>query len=107
MKVAPKREGVGVWPIVPTPPGLSVLNAACSQALERNPNLPSALNNIAVIYHFQAETAEQDGRAEDAIEFYDKAADYWKEAIRLAPTNYMEAQNWLQARGELSPDRPY
>eukprot|EP00667_Euglena_gracilis_P013254 EG_transcript_13660 len=77
------------------------------QSLERNPNMPSALNNIAVIYHFQGETAEQEGRAEDAIELFDKAADYWREAIRLAPTNYMEAQNWLQSRGELSPDRPY
>ena len=26
---------------------------------------------------------------------FDKAADYWKEAIRLAPTNYISAQNWL------------
>lgn len=24
--------------------------------------MPSALNNIAVIYHFQGETAEQEGR---------------------------------------------
>jgi len=77
------------------------------QALERNPNMPSALNNIAVIYHFQAETAEKDGRTEDAFELFDKAADYWREAIRLAPTNYMEAQNWLQSRGQLAADRPY
>ena len=27
---------------------------------------------------------------------FDKAADYWKEAIRLAPTNYIEAVNWLK-----------
>jgi tetratricopeptide (TPR) repeat protein len=27
------------------------------QALERNPSLPSALNNIAVIYHYRGEQA--------------------------------------------------
>jgi hypothetical protein len=26
---------------------------------------------------------------------YDKAADYWNEAIRLAPTNYLEAQGYV------------
>ena len=30
---------------------------------------------------------------------FEKAADYWKEAIRLAPTNYIEAQNWLKMTG--------
>ena len=30
-----------------------------------------------------------------------QASDYWKEAIRLAPDNYLEAQNWLQMRGEI------
>jgi hypothetical protein len=30
---------------------------------------------------------------------YSTAADYWKEAIRLAPTNYIEAQNWLKMTG--------
>ncbi len=30
---------------------------------------------------------------------FDKAADYWNEAIRLAPTNYIEAQNWLKMTG--------
>jgi len=27
---------------------------------------------------------------------YDKAAEYWKQAIYLAPNNYIEAQNWLK-----------
>ena len=30
---------------------------------------------------------------------FEKASDYWKEAIRLAPTNYIEAQNWLKMTG--------
>jgi len=66
------------------------------QALERNPSLPQALNNIAVIYHFRGEQATEQGQPEVARLLFDKAADYWKEAIRLAPTNYIEAVNWLK-----------
>ncbi len=66
------------------------------QALERNPSLPQALNNIAVIYHFRGEQAIENGQPEVASMLFDKAADYWKEAIRLAPTNYIEAVNWLK-----------
>lgn len=66
------------------------------QALERNPSLPQALNNIAVIYHFRGEQATEQGQPEIARLLFDKAADYWKEAIRLAPTNYIEAVNWLK-----------
>ena len=32
---------------------------------------------------------------------FDKAADYWLEAIRLAPDNYIEAQNWLKVTGRI------
>ena len=66
------------------------------QALERNPSLPQALNNIAVIYHHRGEQAIENGQPEIATLLFDKAADYWKEAIRLAPTNYIEAVNWLK-----------
>jgi tetratricopeptide (TPR) repeat protein len=66
------------------------------QALERNPSLPQALNNIAVIYHFRGEQATEQGQAEIARLLFDKAADYWKEAIRLSPTGYIEATNWLK-----------
>jgi|TARA_Y100000589_G_scaffold308533_1_gene325156 hypothetical protein len=33
---------------------------------------------------------------------FDKAGDYWKNAIRLAPNNYIEAQNWLNITGKLT-----
>lgn len=66
------------------------------QALERNPCLPQALNNIAVIYHHRGEQAIQFGDTQTSETLFLKAADYWCEAIRLAPTNYMEAQNWLK-----------
>jgi len=65
------------------------------QALERNPSLPQALNNIAVIYHHRGSQALENGSIEISKILFDKAADYWKEAIRLAPTHYISAQNWL------------
>ena len=54
------------------------------QALERNPSLPQALNNIAVIYHYRGEQAIEAGNPQISQVLFDKAADYWKEAIRLA-----------------------
>jgi len=69
------------------------------QALDRNPSLPQALNNIAVIYHYRGEQALEAGNIPDSETLFEKAAEYWKEAIRLAPLNYSEAQNWLQTTG--------
>jgi tetratricopeptide (TPR) repeat protein len=74
------------------------------QALELNPRLPQALNNIAVIYHYQGERAKEVGKDKEAEELFDKAADYWKRAIRLAPNNYIEAQNWLKITGRSQID---
>lgn len=68
------------------------------QALKRNPSLPQALNNIAIIYHYRADQALEKYQSDVAKLLYDKAADYWNEAIRLAPTNYLEAQAWLRQR---------
>jgi tetratricopeptide (TPR) repeat protein len=67
------------------------------QALERNPFLPQALNNLAVIYHYRGERAIEAGDRMLADVLYDRAADYWKEAMRLAPASYIEAQSWLKA----------
>ena len=66
------------------------------QALDRNPSLPQALNNIAVIYHYRGEQAIEAGDVQSSEALFNKAADFWQEAIRLAPTNYIEAQNWLK-----------
>lgn len=78
------------------------------QALELNSNLPQACFNIGVIYHMQAIQAEQlnlgesDEFPDDIVEtFYDKTAEYWKQALKLAPDNYPEAQNWLKITGRL------
>lgn len=74
------------------------------QAIEFNPRLPQALNNIAVIYHYQGEKAKEAGEPEVAEELYKQAAEYWKRAIRLAPNNYIEAQNWLKTTGRSTID---
>ena len=79
------------------------------QALMLNPSLPQALNNIAVIYHSQGIRARNlyyNGNASDeyfdiAIDLFDKASDYWLQAVRLAPNNYPTAQNWLKVTGRL------
>jgi tetratricopeptide (TPR) repeat protein len=71
------------------------------QALECNPNLPQALNNIAVIYHYQGERAKEAGDGDTSENLFDRAADYWKRAIQVDPNNYLEAQNWLKTTGRL------
>ncbi len=69
------------------------------QSLEDNPRLPQALNNIAVIHHYRGQKEEEEGNLEVAEEHYQKATDAWIRAIRLAPDNYIEAQNWLKTTG--------
>lgn len=74
------------------------------QALELNPRISSALNNIACIYHFQGEKAKEAGDSDGGEALFDRAADYWIRAIRLAPNNYIEAQNWLKTTGRMQVD---
>nr|WVH39590.1 photosystem I assembly protein Ycf3 [Cleistocactus hyalacanthus] len=66
------------------------------RALERNPFLPQALNNMAVICHYRGEQAIQQGDYEISEAWFDQAAEYWKQAITLTPENYIEARNWLR-----------
>ena len=65
-------------------------------ALDRNPTLVQALNNVAILYHFQGEDALKNNKPEVASLLFSRGAEYWKEAIRLAPSNYIEAQNWIR-----------
>jgi tetratricopeptide (TPR) repeat protein len=74
------------------------------EALEQNARLPQALNNIAVIYHYRGDRATEAGNSEEAESWYAQAADYWKQAIQLAPNNYIEAQNWLKTSGRSTMD---
>ncbi|MGD1859950.1 MAG: photosystem I assembly protein Ycf3 [Leptolyngbyaceae cyanobacterium] len=73
-------------------------------ALALNPRLCQALNNMAVIYHYRGEKAEAAGDDQRASELFDQAATYWLEAIRIAPNNYIEAQNWLKNTGRMKAD---
>lgn len=74
------------------------------QAIDLNPRMPQALNNIAVVYHYQGEQSKQKGQSDEAEALYDKAAEFWKQAIRIAPNNYIEAQNWLKITGRSEMD---
>lgn len=74
------------------------------QSIELNPRMPQALNNVAVIFHYLGEQARDAGNNDEAEELFDQAADYWKRAIRLAPNNYIEAQNWLKTTGRSQMD---
>ncbi|MGF1478836.1 MAG: photosystem I assembly protein Ycf3 [Cyanophyceae cyanobacterium] len=74
------------------------------EAIDLNPKMPQALNNIAVLYHHQGEKLKEGGRSEEAEDLFDKAAEYWKQAIRIAPNNYIEAQNWLKTTGRSEMD---
>ena len=76
------------------------------QSLELNSNLPQALNNIAVIYHYQGVRAAEKDNSELGKSLFDKAGEYWQQAIRLAPNNYIEAQNWLKTTGRIA-ELPY
>jgi tetratricopeptide (TPR) repeat protein len=75
-----------------------------NQSIELNPRMPQSLNNVAVIYHHQGDKAKEAGNIDEAEACYDKAAEYWKQAVRLAPNNYMEAQNWLKTTGRSEMD---
>ncbi|KAF6988695.1 hypothetical protein CFC21_006176 [Triticum aestivum] len=66
------------------------------RALERNPFLPQAFNNMAVICHYRGEHAILQGDSGIAEAWFDQAAKYWKQAIALTSGNYIEAHKWLK-----------
>jgi len=72
------------------------------QALDLNIRLPQALNNMAVIYHYQGTKASEKKEFELAQNMFEKASTFWKKAIRYSPNNYIEAQNWLKITGKLN-----
>ena len=67
-----------------------------NQALELNARLPQALNNIAVIYHYQGIKAAEKkcyGLSESLLQ---KATFYWTKVVKIDPNSYIEAWNWLK-----------
>ncbi|NJK38920.1 MAG: photosystem I assembly protein Ycf3 [Oscillatoriales cyanobacterium RM1_1_9] len=74
------------------------------QALALNSRMPQVLNNMAVIHHYRGEKAKAVGDEDTAEEEFKQAAEYWVRAVRLAPNNYIEAQNWLKTSGRSNVD---
>lgn len=74
------------------------------EAIDLNPRMPQALNNVAVIHHYLGERAKDAGNIEESDAHLDQAAEYWERAVRLAPNNYIEAQNWLKTTGRSKMD---
>lgn len=52
-------------------------------------------------YPNRGEQAIEQGDSETSEAWFDQAANYWRQAIALAPNNYIEAQNWLKITGRL------
>ena len=74
------------------------------QAQDLNQHMPQALNNIAVIHHHLGSLAEERGDTDESDRCFSRAADHWTKAIRMAPNNYIEAQNWLKTSGRGNVD---
>lgn len=51
-----------------------------------------ALNNIAVLYHYQGSKASDKKEFELAQNHFKKASSYWKKAIRLASKRYWSSK---------------
>lgn len=66
-------------------------------AIHINPRFASALNNIAVIYHYQGVKAAEKNSPVLSESLLQKAAFYWLKAIKLDSNAYLEASNWLKA----------
>ena len=66
------------------------------QSLFLNPSNPRAMNHTALLYHQMGEFLLNKGVVDQSNLFFERARQYWVEAVRLAPDEYLEAQNWLR-----------
>ena len=62
----------------------------------------NAHNLFRFQYHYQGIKASEVENLEVAKTLFDKAGEYWRQAIKLAPNNYIEAQNWLKTTGRIA-----
>ena len=69
------------------------------KALEENPNQPSCLKNMGLIYEKWGRIAEEGGEQDSADRWFDQAADVWTQAVRLNPGGYLDIENWLKSTG--------
>lgn len=78
-----------------------------ARALELDPLMAKAYNNIAVIFHSQALRAhlfDDPEHKKYEIDFFDKAGTYWIQAVRLDPDSYPGARNWLKITGRYNDE---
>ena len=61
-----------------------------------NPRFSSALNNIAVIYHYQGIKAAEKKCFTLSESLLQKATFYWTKVVKIDPNSYIEAWNWLK-----------
>ena len=61
-----------------------------------NPKFTSALNNIAVIYHYQGIKAAEKKCFDLSESLLQKATFYWTKVVKIDPNSYIEAWNWLK-----------
>jgi tetratricopeptide (TPR) repeat protein len=64
-----------------------------------NPTNTSALNNIAVIYHYQGMKAAEKNSWTLSSSLLQKATFYWTKVAKLDPNSYIEAWNWVKSTG--------
>lgn len=75
-----------------------------ARALEENPNQPSCLKNMGLIYEKWGRIAEESGDRDAADRWFDQAAQVWARAVRQNPGGYLDIENWLKATGRSNVD---
>jgi hypothetical protein len=60
------------------------------------------LQLFIILKLLRAQSLEEDEYVELSKELFDKAAEYWIQALKLAPDNYPGARNWLKVTGRLT-----
>ena len=67
-----------------------------NQSLRLNPFNSSPLNNVGVIYYDIAQHFSSQCNVAQSEIFTERANNYWLEATRLAPSQYLDVENWLR-----------
>jgi hypothetical protein len=72
------------------------------QPLDLNSRMPQVLDNMAVIHNRLGSSTQEQGDADGTDLCFDLTADNLVKAIRMAPTNYIEAQSFLNNSDRVS-----
>ncbi len=74
------------------------------QSLDANPNSPSCLKNMGLIFEKRGRIAAENGDQDTADRWFDEAADFWTKAVKLYPGGYLDIENWLKSSGRSNVD---